>query len=82
MKIFVRTLTGSILNLKVEPSDQIKEVKQQIEDLNGLLSKEENLVFAGKHLDNEKTLADYGITEDSMLNLVKSFKLMCDVLSN
>ena len=69
-QIFVTTLTGKRITLKVKPSDTVESVKSRIKYEEGILRYEQHLLFNGKPLADECTLADYGVLEKSTLYLV------------
>ena len=67
--IFVKTLTGKILALNVEPSDTVKNVKLKIQDKGGIPPSQQHLIFRRQELKDHQTLDEYKVTEKSSVHL-------------
>ena len=74
MQIFFRTLSGVTKAVDISSEFTVAQVKQAIYDKEGIEVDQQRLIFAGRQLEDERPIQDYGIEAESTLHLVLRLK--------
>lgn len=68
-QLFVKSINGNTRTIEAEQTDTISTIKERIFDKEGIQPNEQRLIFAGKSLDNEKTIGEYNIEPESTIHM-------------
>ncbi|XP_063590745.1 polyubiquitin-like isoform X2 [Penaeus indicus] len=70
MEVYVKTLTGKTLTVEVTPQDTVEVLKAKLQDIEGVPTDQQRIVFSGIQLEDGRTLADYNICREAVLHLI------------
>jgi len=74
MQIKIKTLTGRVLQLNFEPEETIAKVKEALQEKEGIESSQIKLIFSGKQLVDEATLAASGVTAGTTMHMILALR--------
>ncbi|KXN71974.1 ubiquitin [Conidiobolus coronatus NRRL 28638] len=74
MFIKIKTLTGTEIEIDIEPTDKISRIKERLEEKEGIPPVQQRLIFGGKQMNDEKTAAEFNIEAGSVLHLVLALR--------
>ena len=78
MSIFVKTLMGKTINIFMQESSTVMDLMIAVENFEGIPPDHQRLIFAGRELEDDKTLNDYNIQKNSIVHLaIKVNYVLC-----
>ncbi|KAK4444295.1 ubiquitin [Podospora aff. communis PSN243] len=74
MQLKIRTLTGREIELDVEPTDKVAQIKEKVEEKEGIPPAQQRLIYGGKQMVDDKTASDYQLEGGCTLHLVLALR--------
>lgn len=74
MLIKVRTLTGKEIELDIESDYKVAQIKEKVEEKEGIPPVQQRLIYSGKQMVDDKTAADYSLEPGVTLHLVLALR--------
>jgi len=74
MLIKVRTLTGKEIELDIDSDYKISQIKEKVEEKEGIPPVQQRLIFGGKQMTDEKTAQEYNLSGGSTIHLVLALR--------
>jgi ubiquitin-like protein Nedd8 len=74
MLIKVRTLTGKEIELDIESDFKVAQIKEKVEEKEGIPPVQQRLIYGGKQMTDDKTAADYNLSPGDTLHLVLALR--------
>ena len=74
MNIKIKTLTGKIINVTIQHDYSINEIKQHVQEMEGIDPNQMKILYNGEILDNDAKIKDYNINQHSTLHLVLALR--------
>ena len=77
MQVFVKNIsTGKMITLELETSDLVENLKQKIQEMEGIPTQSQNLFFGGEKLMDDRTMSDYNIMRESIIELINPKRIL------
>lgn len=68
--VFVRSLAGKVVPIQLQPADTVGELKRRVEVQEGIPRANQCLVSGGCQLQDDRTVSDYGVQNQSTVHLL------------
>lgn len=74
MQIFIKTLTGRKQSFNFEATNTVLDVKQALQEKEGITTDQIRLIHGGKQLADDKILSEYKIAAGATIHMVLSLR--------